>query len=410
MEPPQFEELVTVLQRYPAIDNHAHPLLTEDNRDHLPFDGLTSEGDGATLDDAVHTVAHHIAKRDLAQLYGLPYTASWEDVKNSRSARPYVDLCDLCFNNAKIACILIDDGLGGVSDFAEGYEWHNKFTYGPTRRIVRVEIVAQDILAEMFQPDIPGFGPGLDLLTKFSTLLRARLKVSAEDPVVVGFKSIVCYRTGLNVDTASDTTAEVEALGAIYDRFRIGTTTPLRLADKPINDLVVRTALEIASEYNKPVQFHTGLGDPDITLALASPAHLQPLIAAYSKTTFVLLHASYPFMREAGYLASAYKNVYVDIGEVFPIVSWRGQVALIQQIFELTPLNKVLWSSDGHWWPETYYLGSFQARRALTQVLVEAVKNNELTEATAVAAAKNILFHTANRLYHLGLGVNYDVD
>jgi hypothetical protein len=27
-------------------------------------------------------------------------------------------------------------------------------------------------------------------------------------------------------------------------------------------------------------------------------------------------------------------------------------------------------TGDGHWWPETYYLGSFQARRALSSVRI----------------------------------------
>jgi predicted TIM-barrel fold metal-dependent hydrolase len=94
------------------------------------------------------------------------------------------------------------------------------------------------------------------------------------------------------------------------------------------------------------VQFHTGLGDADITLMRASPAHLQPLIAANPRTTFVLLHASYPYMREAGYLTAMYKNVYLDIGEVFPVVSGGGQVALIRQVLELAPTNKVMWSSE----------------------------------------------------------------
>jgi|SRR6267154_3330858 len=83
-------------------------------------------------------------------------------------------------------------------------------------------------------------------------------------------------------------------------------------------------------------------------------------------------------------------------------------------------------TGDGHWWPETYYLGSFQARRALSsvriydlsywsrwghaertavyfQVLQGAVKANELTEEEAAKVAKDILFHTANRVYDLRL-------
>jgi predicted TIM-barrel fold metal-dependent hydrolase len=94
------------------------------------------------------------------------------------------------------------------------------------------------------------------------------------------------------------------------------------------------------------VQFHTGLGDADITLTRANPAHLQPLIAKYPRAKFVLLHASYPYTREAGYLTAVYKNVYLDIGEVFPAVSKRGQEALIWQALELVPTNKLMWSSE----------------------------------------------------------------
>ncbi|KAH9976609.1 amidohydrolase-domain-containing protein [Lactifluus volemus] len=354
--------LVDIIREHPAIDNHAHPLLTAGNRDLLAFEGLTSEAKGAALEDAVYTLAHSTARRDLAELYGLPPHASWDDVKKNRAGRSYDELCRLCFEKAKIQCILIDDGLGG------------------------------EILEELLRMEHLALAPdqGLYLLTKFSEVLRARLEATAKDPDVAGFKSVVCYRTGLDVSVVPNMDAEVEAMNVASLRFGVGTNTPLRLADKALNDLVVRTTIEVAAEHGKPVQFHTGLGDADITLTRASPAHLQPLIAAHPQTNFVLLHASYPYMREAGYLTAMYKNVYLDIGEVFPMVSGCGQVTLIRQVLELAPTNKVMWSSDGHWWPETYYLGSIQARRALSSVMQDA-------------AAKDILFQTANRLYSLGL-------
>jgi len=93
------------------------------------------------------------------------------------------------------------------------------------------------------------------------------------------------------------------------------------------------------------VQFHTGLGDADIALTLSSPAHMQPIIEAYPDATFVLLHGSYPYSRDAGYLASIYQNVYVDFGEVFPVVSRHGQCAVVRQLLEMTPTNKIMWSS-----------------------------------------------------------------
>lgn len=64
------------------------------------------------------------------------------------------------------------------------------------------------------------------------------------------------------------------------------------------------------------MQFHTGLGDNDITLNRSSPSHLQAVIKAYPETLFVLLHSSYPYTREAGYLSAVYPNVFLDFGEV----------------------------------------------------------------------------------------------
>ena len=89
-------------------------------------------------------------------------------------------------------------------------------------------------------------------LASFCVRLRARLVASAEDPNVVGFKSVVCYRTGLDVSTVPDSNAEAGALYNACWRFQSDTNVPLRLADKPLNDLVVRTTLEVAAEYSKP--------------------------------------------------------------------------------------------------------------------------------------------------------------
>ena len=171
----------------------------------------------------------------------------------------------------------------------------------------------------------------------FQTQLRVRLEESAVDPDVVGFKSIVCYRTGLDVQTSHTQLDYFKALEEVFQTYRLLGT--IRLAKKPLNDYVVAVTLEVAAEYKKPgernkdlwlnlnlnltryctVQFHTGLGDNDITLTLASPAHLQTVIKAFPSTIFVLLHSSYPYTREAGYLTAVYPNVYLDFGEV------RGQ-------------------------------------------------------------------------------------
>jgi hypothetical protein len=84
----------------------------------------------------------------------------------------------------------------------------------------------------------------------FSEKLRERLEANAKDSNVVGFKSVVCYRTGLEVSSVPNRSAETSAL---FDTFKHAQSNePLRLENKPLNDLVVRTTLEIAAEYNKP--------------------------------------------------------------------------------------------------------------------------------------------------------------
>ena len=63
-----------------------------------------------------------------------------------------------------------------------------------------------------------------------------------------------------------------------------------------------------------PLQVHTGLGDADQTLTKADPALLQSHIdhGMLTRHPVVLLHY-YPFVRHAGYLASIYADVHLDL-------------------------------------------------------------------------------------------------
>ena len=63
-------------------------------------------------------------------------------------------------------------------------------------------------------------------------------------------------------------------------------------------------------------------GDNDINLDLSNPAHLQGFVEEYHELIIVLLHASYPYTTQAGYLASVYENTFLDIGEVFPFLRY----------------------------------------------------------------------------------------
>ena len=128
---------------YPAIDNHAHPLLKEEHRQGLPFEGVISEAQSDAVKDAVHSLPGYRATRQLAELYGLDPGADWEEIKNHRVTLEYDQLCNMNMQKSGIQCLLLDDGLGGVQEMANGLSWHERFINGSVYRIVRIEAVAE---------------------------------------------------------------------------------------------------------------------------------------------------------------------------------------------------------------------------------------------------------------------------
>ncbi|KAI6022100.1 amidohydrolase 2 [Pisolithus marmoratus] len=371
MFPTYYRQLARAAFAFPAIDNHAHPILTEQHRDAFPFEGVYSEAVGEALtDDSVYTLACYRSTFQLAKLFGLKSGENdWEAVKKKRASLDYAQLCKICMQPSGIQCILIDDGLSGDHDLAEGYRWHDQFTFSPTKKIVRIEAEAENMLIDLARsiPYEVDSSTVSKLLVTFSHDFEARIVTCANDNEVVGFKSIACYRTGLDISTSGAKEDVENSLLEAWTQYK--EAGGFRLKHKALNDHLVRIVLRTAGQYKKPVQFHTGLGDNDITLTKSSPAHMQPLIKVFPETTFVLLHSGYPYTRDAGYLTAVYNNVCLDFGQIFPRLSADGQRAVVKQILELSPTNKILWSTDGCWWPETYYLGSVQSRQVLYDVI-----------------------------------------
>ncbi|MFQ5858878.1 MAG: amidohydrolase family protein [Anaerolineae bacterium] len=231
---------------------------------------------------------------------------------------------------------------------------------------------------------------------------EAMKDLSHEEEVrlLLDLKSIAAYRTGLAVDKPIS-----EGVAACFQNLRQPAEAgdPVRLACKPLNDWVVWAALEEAARRDMPVQFHTGFGDPDLDLRWASPVHMRPLFEnpSFRRVPFVLLHVSYPFTREVGYLAAVYPNVHIDLGLAIPFLSVAGMRFVVRAFLELTPLSKIIFSTDAHLIAELFYLGALWGRRILAEVLEEAVRDGDLTTREAERAAELILRRNAIKLYGL---------
>ena len=163
--------------------------------------------------------------------------------------------------------------------------------------------------------------------------------------------------------------------------------------DRVSDDVVAALAANEASGDPMPVQVHCGFGDADLHLWRADPSYLKPLIERFRETPFVLLHC-YPFVREAGWLAHVYGNVWFDLSLTIPHVSRPTEH--LRQALELAPVSKLLYASDAARTPELYYLAAKWWREALAEVLSE-----ELPEQEAEQAGRSILRENALALYGL---------
>lgn len=407
-------ELREIIRTCPVVDNHAHNLLRLPQLKTAELLSITSEAEGEALHDHITSLPHLRAIRQLRQLYDLPPDAGWEDILKKRAELLETDAHGLirrCLQGTHT--ILIDDGLEGSF---ENYNWHDQYTAAPCKRIVRIEAIAADILSALHQQGRLPVGVATSdseacsvAWVAFITAFEELLATLIADEEVVGFKSVVCYRTGLDVHVQRDIDVTEAGLRSFRRYFLPHCTrTGFRVEAKGMNDALVISACKlIEADYDsrgaaKPLQFHTGLGDNDISLLDSNPACLQPLMKRFPKVPIVLLHSSYPYTKEAGYLATVYKNVYLDIGEVFPMVSRDSQEHIVRQALDITPTSKILWSTDGHHHPETYWLANVQGREAIETVLCEYVAKCDLTVSQAVQAVKNILFENSNNLYALG--------
>jgi hypothetical protein len=329
--------LLEVLSSVGLVDHHAHGIL-RDRPTLDEFRGLFSESPDARQWPHVATgITYRRAIRELADFFGCE--PKEEAVFAYRLSSDSDEYASALLRATGTQLLLVDDGFPppGV-----GVEWEElgKLAGCDTRPILRLERVAEADGIDAVRSEVAG----------------------ARENGFVGLKTISAYRTGLVLDRIHDfVIAALEANEA--------TGAPL------------------------PVQFHCGFGDSDLYLPLADPAHLKPLIERFRDTPFVLLHC-YPFVREAGWLAHVYGNVWFDVSLTIPHVSRPNE--MVRQALELAPVSKLLYASDAARTPELYYLAAKWWREALAEVLADALLADE-----AEAAGRQILRDNALALYGL---------
>lgn len=214
----------------------------------------------------------------------------------------------------------------------------------------------------------------------------------------VAFKSIIAYRSGLDVSSWSG--GDVESA---FQAWRAADWAESRENSKPVRDMLLRRALAVASSAGGvPVHVHCGGGDPAIVLAHSRPADIFPLLSQHLGQPIVLIHSGWPWIEEAAYIASVLPHVYLDTSLSTPWSSISVDNRL-ELMLGIAPPAKVMYGSDEASEPEVIWLSSILAREALERVLQRAIRHGYLDEKHATRIGMDVLGGNAKRLHGIAL-------
>ncbi len=376
--------IVDELAEIPLVDQHCHAVVL-DPLDRRQFELLLTEArdPGPAGTSALDSQVGLAVRRWCAPVLGLEthadpdaYLARRAELGPRATARTLLQAC----GNSDL---MVDTGLAwpGLCGLAEVAD----LASARVHEVVRVEAVAEELAAS-------GVGAG-----ELGSALAEALEERASG--CVAFKTVAAYRTGLELRATAPSGLEV---GRAADRWlaRCDQEGRHRLDDPTLVAHAVWSCLPLG----RPLQVHTGYGDPDLTLHHADPSLLTPLLRALpaDAAPIVLLHC-YPYHRQAAYLANVFPQVVMDVSLAVNHVGVRA-AAVLAETLELVPFGSLLYASDGFALPELHHLGAVLFRQGLGQVLADWLAQDALSADDASRLARMIAGDNARRVYRLGAG------
>jgi predicted TIM-barrel fold metal-dependent hydrolase len=332
-----------------------------------------------------HTIYYLWMLRQLTDFYTCERTE--EAVIAARNGMSAETLIERLITSAHIDTLVLDPAFP-LPDVCYSPQQISQFGQCKTAKMFRLETLMQRLVIEHNDFD--------DVVSSFSAEIR---DIRAKG--YCAFKSIVAYRTGLQVAEWSKDEAVASFQQARTEA--VAKQQSFRIAHKPLIDYLLHIAFARAAEQHIPIQFHTGYGDNDTDMRLGNPLHLRDVFERrdYQTMPIVLLHESYPYTQLGAYLAAVYPHVYFDLSYTIPFVEKLEMLAFTRQALSVAPATKLMYSSDGINIPEMHWAGAIRGRGVLAQVLQEMVDADELDEQQAFSIATHILHDNAYKVYQL---------
>lgn len=383
------------LSAIPVIDNHVHPwrsstqyqtveqlfgqvafshgVVTSVRQPYLPVDELRPL---LELFRVTNLGAHYLL-RELANF--LNVDADWAVVataRNSAASADYRAWTARLFADAGIDGLLVDEGGAQPRITLDELGRH-----APVRiwRVARSDNFIRDLL------------PVADTWSTFLQRYQAAVEAAIAEGAVA-FKSVIAYRTGLDVQPVSEEEArrnfEVSRLGPEHTQ-------------KAFRDFLLCHTMDVARERGLWIHIHAAVGDPDIVYARANPAQLYGLLHSerFRRNRVVLVHGGWPWVGEAASMVAILPNVYLDVSEgaLFGMANVRQRIF---EALEACPYSKILYGADGSL-PEGLWIAARRYKAALGRVLEDLVHEGFCAVRETEDIARTILHDNAVRLYGL---------
>jgi hypothetical protein len=378
-----------------VVDSHCHAFLPIKENDSFE-QYLTLADHKVPKIDMENTFFYQYLVNELSRL--MEYKGTNEQIIEERNRRYRKDpreFIKVLFEDAKIETLLVDTGYPSeeFSGYSVNFSEFSKVVPSNLKEIFRIDNSVYKILKNGLD-----FDSGIE---KFYQDIKDAINRDS-----VGLKTVIAYRTGLEIKRTSDIDFKKSYERLIMKKIS-GKSAKEILGEyskdvKTVLDSFVLESVEKSVEYKVPYQIHVGMGDaPIIDLRLANPILLHDLIndEKAKDAKIVLTHGGYPWIEEAGFLVNTYPNVYLDLSETIPFITIGIKEKLLN-LLEMAPINKIMYGSDGYNIPELHWISAILAKRALSNVCKELLKYG-IKETWVEKLGKNILSENSKTIYKL---------
>jgi predicted TIM-barrel fold metal-dependent hydrolase len=215
---------------------------------------------------------------------------------------------------------------------------------------------------------------------------------------MVAVKVNIAYARPLNFDNVSPEIAK-----KVFHKLTSGNENfELAFKDaKPLQDYMLHQLLEFARQYKLPVAFHTGMqaGSGNV-LINSDPVLLTNLFFEFPDIKFVLYHGSYPFGGTLSVLVKTFRNVYLDMNWTYSVSPAYAE-RFLSEWLDTAPVSKIMAFGGDQRCVENTYGELIIAKKVISDVLIDKVKNGYLTESEAKTVGKMILRDNGVEFYNL---------